>query len=360
MILSIFYVASGRAQTVPVKDAMNNFARYSDSRNIKDLENARKSADDAYKTRSDSAGFRNNLIRALVYSTLARVDSNLRFTYKKDPVDEALHSLDLIEDTRSARDSKHELLYITDQLHKTYLYRASSSFRQRKFPEAIRYYQILDAAGYKDPAIVHNLALLYQETSDYTKAAECYKRLTELNPKPEYFLVLANLYESLGQERSSVEILKQGTELYQSNRDLVFKLINILVNRNDFVEITKYSEKALKLDEYNINLNYLAAFSYETAGDPVNAEKYYKEVLNINPNNYEGNYSLGLFYMNRYLQDKTKGNLLDLAKYYLTKANEIDPNELKSLTSLSLLYKYSGNRDELSRINERINQLKLN
>ena len=49
-----------------------------------------------------------------------------------------------------------------------------------------------------------------------------------------------------------------------------------------------------------------------------------------------------------------------VAKFYLTKANEIDPYELKSLTSLSILYKNTGEITELQKINNRINQLKLN
>ena len=68
----------------------------------------------------------------------------------------------------------------------------------------------------------------------------------------------------------------------------------------------------------------------------------YKFIININPNNYEANYALGLLYLNSYLKDKKQSGIMYVAKYYLTKANEIDPYELKSLTSLSLLYKHTG------------------
>ena len=39
---------------------------------------------------------------------------------------------------------------------------------------------------------------------------------------------------------------------------------------------------------------------------------------------------------------------------------QIDPYELKSLTSLSIFYKHTGEITELQKINNRINQLKLN
>jgi hypothetical protein len=52
--------------------------------------------------------------------------------------------------------------------------------------------------------------------------------------------------------------------------------------------------------------------------------------------------------------------MMYISKYYLTKANEIDPNELKVLSALSILYKNTGEKSELQKINNRINQLKLN
>jgi Tfp pilus assembly protein PilF len=45
---------------------------------------------------------------------------------------------------------------------------------------------------------------------------------------------------------------------------------------------------------------------------------------------------------------------------HLSKANEIDPNQLKTLQSLAILYQYVGDEVQLQRVNNKINQLKLN
>jgi tetratricopeptide (TPR) repeat protein len=173
-------------------------------------------------------------------------------------------------------------------------------------------------------------------------------------------MVAANLYESLNDESNTIRVLKEGSNAFPNNRDILFKLLNILLNRNEYGEIIKFSSQALKLDENNINLNYLAGFSHEMSGNISKAEEYYKAIININSNNYEANYALGLLYLNLYLKDKKQSGVMYVAKYYLTKANEIDPYELKSLTSLSILYKHTGETTELQKINNRINQLKLN
>jgi tetratricopeptide (TPR) repeat protein len=358
--ISLSFIVSLKAQTLLTKDAMNSFAKYSQSHELKELENARKIIDNAYKTRSDSGAFKNNLIRSLIYSTLARVDSNLKYSYKKDPVDETLFSMNYVYGSKFEKNAVEEIAYIKDQLKRTYIFRGNTYFKREQFSEALKYFSILDSLDESNVSVIHNLALLYQELGYYQKSAQFYEKLILKRPKAGYYLVLTNLYEALGDEMSMVRTLYKGTEAYPANRDLVFKLINHLENRNDYKEITKFTEQALKLDETNINLLYLSGFSNEMTGNTGKAEEYYKKILSINPNNYEGNYSLGLLYLNLYLKEMKQSSLLYVSKYYLSKANEIDPNEIKSLTSLSILYKYTGDKDQLQKINNRINQLKLN
>jgi tetratricopeptide (TPR) repeat protein len=361
VFLSLFNSnAQTRNEALIVKEAMNSFARYSSTKDIKNLENARKLIDDSYKTKSDSAAFRNNLIRGLVYSTFARLDSNLKYTYKKDPLEETLFSMKKVYGSRFAEDAKEQISYIENQLKLTYLYRANTTFKNRNYADALKYFTILDSIDQNNISVTHNLALLCQETGNYLRAVGYYEKLIVNRSKPEYYMVLSNLYESLNDEINTVRVLSAGSKAYPGNRDIVFKLINILLVRNDYKEIIKFTGQALKLDENNINLNYLAGFSYEMTGDLTKAEEYYKVILTINPNNYEANFALGLLYLNLYLKDKEQSGMMYVSKYYLTKANEIDPNELKTLNSLSILFKNTGEKSELQKINNRINQLKLN
>jgi len=352
--------AQTQNQALVIKEAMNSFAQYSSTKDIKNLENARKLIDNAYKTKSDSAAFRNNLVRSVVYATLARVDSNLKYSYKKDPLDETLFSMKNVYGSKYADESKDQILYIENQLKLSYLYRANTTFKNRNYADALKYFTILDKIDEDNISVTHNLALLCQETGNYSRSVGYYEKLISKRPKPEYYMVLANLFESLNDEKNTVRVLAEGSRAYPANRDLVFKLLNILLIRNDYQEIIKFTGQALKLDENNVNLNYLAGFSYEMTGDVTKAEEYYKVILNINPNNYEANFALGLLYLNLYLKDKEQSGMMYVSKYYLTKANEIDPNELKTLTSLSILYKNTGEQTELQKINNIINQLKLN
>jgi tetratricopeptide (TPR) repeat protein len=362
VLISGFFLtlASAGAQTLITKEAMNSFAQYTSSKDIKKLEIARTKIDEAYKTKSDSLESRNNLIRALVYVTFARIDSNLKYSYKKDPIEEVLLAMKHVYGSKIQRENRDRISYIEKQLKETYLFRANTALKNRKSEEAFKYFAILDSTEKNNISITHNLALLSQELGYYQKSILYYEKLIQLRSRPEYYLVLANLYELINDNINIIRVLNSGTDNFPTNRDILFKLLNTLQNRGEYGEIIKHINQALNLDENNVNLNYLAGFAYEMIGNITKAEEYYKLIIEINPNNFDANYALGLLYLNLYLKDKKQNSIRYVAKTYLNKANEIDPNELKSLNSLAIYYKQSGETTELQKINNRINQLKLN
>src|SRR5690606_4123274 len=95
-----------------LKEGNNNFALYSKNKDFKHLEAARKLADEAYKTKRDSSSYRNNLLRGLVYSTLAVVDSNRTQKYSSDPIDIALSAIKKLNDPQLNYEHQPEIDYI--------------------------------------------------------------------------------------------------------------------------------------------------------------------------------------------------------------------------------------------------------
>jgi hypothetical protein len=67
---------------------------------------------------------------------------------------------------------------------------------------------------------------------------------------------------------------------------------------------------------------------------------------------------LGLLNLSAYLgSGANKDKLLANASQYLAKANEINPNAIKALKSLAILYKTTGDTIKLDSINNKINRL---
>ncbi|KAA8478513.1 tetratricopeptide repeat protein [Arcticibacter tournemirensis] len=343
------------------KEAMNNFALYTNKGEFSDLEKARKSIDEAYKTRKDSFSYKNNLIRSLVYSSLAFADSTRRLSYKKDPINETLFSLNRLKSPKLNDEHKPELDYVKTQLAKAWLIKANKAITVYNYPEAYKAYLSVDSLNSELFFVKHNLALLSEKMGNISRAINYYEQLVEDRKRslPDYYLALSNLYESRNSNKS-LEVLQEGRRVFPGNKDLLFKEINIYADNGAYNMVENIVLDALKLDPDNSELNYLAGFSYDMTGKKAKAEEYYKRVISLEYNNYEGNYSLGLLYLNWYLNSANNKEVnLNLAKKYLTLAGEINPNSVNVLKSLAILYNSTGDMIELEKVNNKLKQFIL-
>ena len=360
LFMLTFSVNALRAQSL-IKEAMNSFASYGQSQKIADLEKARKFIDDAYTTRRDSLGYRNNLTRALIYSTLAVIDSNRKYTYKKDPVEETEYCLGKLRSQKFLAEHEPEISFIRKQLAEAYLLRANKALSDSRFYEALTEYKKVYRLSEGESDVIHNLAVLSERLNFKEDAVQYYEELIEKKEAgPEYYLTVADLYTELNDPVKMQSTLQRGHRRFPQNRDILFKLLNTYTDQQDYQAIVTIINDAINLDPDNVNLNYLAGFAHEMTGNRSRAETYYKKTLELDPNSYEGNYALGLLYLNSYFRNTKKDEQMFLAKEYLTKANEINSNDVKGLRALVVLYKETGDMLQLQKLNNKLNELILN
>ncbi|HEY0669041.1 MAG TPA: tetratricopeptide repeat protein [Sphingobacteriaceae bacterium] len=343
-----------------IKEAMNSFALYGKKQKITDLENARKKIDALYTTKKDSNVYRNNLVRGLIYSTLAVVDVNRKYTYKKDPIEEATFSLRLLKNSKLNIKYEQELQYIRTQLAKAYLIKANKALEEGRNYDALSGYVLVNNLSSGNINVLHNLALLNERIGSIDKAIEYYNALTASESShPDYFLGLANLYEQRGDYVNMLSTLQKGHKEFPRNRDIIFKLLNTYSEKADYKSVLSLINHALAIEEDNNNLYYLAGFAHEVTGSLDKAEFYYKKILEKSPDNYDANYALGLLYLNSFIINTKNDNSMFLAKQHLVKANEINPNDIKALRALNILYNETGDMLQLEKINNKLNELTL-
>lgn len=351
-----------RAQTL-TKEAMNNFARYIQKPELSTLEKARKNIDEAYKTKKDSLSYRVNLIRGLVYSSLAYADSTRKLNYLKDPLAEALFALDKLKSPKLNNEHSPEIKFIRKQLSKAWLTKAKGATTNLNYTDAFTSYLWVDSLSADKYLARHNLAVLSERLGFTDKAIQYYSYLIRDKKRslPDYYLTLSNLYEQTRNTSQAMSVIREGREVFPGNKDLLFKEINTYAENGSYETVCKLVDDAIEITPNNINLLYLAGFSFEMVGKIERAEEYYKKIISLEQNNYEGNYALGLLYLNSYLKSKENNqNLLLNSKKYLVQAEEIDPNSVNVLKSLSILYAAIGNTTDLQRVKNKLSQIILN
>ncbi|MGV3762761.1 tetratricopeptide repeat protein [Parapedobacter sp.] len=345
-----------------LKEGNNSFARYMQSEDFKQLEAARKFADEAFKTKRDSTNFRNILLRGLVYSTLAVVDSNRTQKYTADPNDIALSALKRLTNKSVDFEYEPQIDYIQRSLAKAYLIKANRAVASANYEEAFRQYHMVDSISGNTIDVKHNLAILSSKIGNEEEAINRYKVFTAEaeSSSPTYILELAELYKKKGDNREMLNTLLTGRQQFPGNKEILFTLINAYMANDAYEAIVPLADEAIAHEPENVGLNYIAGYANEMEGNNEAAKKYYEKVISLDANNFEGNLELGLLYLKDYIADPNNDDVKNKAQEYLLKANQIQPSEVNTLKSLAVLYEQAGDVIQQERVNNILNQLTIN
>ena len=342
------------------KEASNNFALYTKTSDIKNLENAKKFIDESYKTRRDSSNSRNILMRSLIYSSIAYADSTRKIKTDRDPIYIAYDALNKLR-ASDQQNNAGEVDYIKQNLAAALIYKANKALEAKDYNASYTFFEQVNKLNAKGEDVTYNLALLAAKANKPNEAIAYYNQIIEAGKStPNQHLELAKVYKSKGEIQRSLTTLENANNSFPNNKDIIFQLIEEYAANQAYNAIVPIIDAAIKFEPENINLNYLAGYANETDGNLSQAKAYYTKVLQLDGNNYESNLALGLLSLDEFLKNKEHQEAQYHAQNYLLKANEIRPYDINALKSLALYYKTAEDEAQLDRVNLLLNQLSNN
>ncbi|GAA4281794.1 tetratricopeptide repeat protein [Gaetbulibacter aestuarii] len=200
----------------------------------------------------------------------------------------------------------------------------------------------------KRPEIIKNIALIYINEGDNDKAIGAIKAAREEDPN-DVNLVLneANIYLKTGDKEKFKELLEKATEMDPTNPELYYNL-GVVASQNGEAEQAKtYYEKSIELDPQYINAYINLAVL--TLAD----EKDIIKEMNGLGNSAADN--------KRY--DELKEKRQDLYKNavpYLTKAMEIDSENVDAAQTLMNIYSILGETEKYKEMKAKVAELQGN
>lgn len=200
----------------------------------------------------------------------------------------------------------------------------------------------------KRPEIIKNIALIYINEGDNDKAIAAIKAAREEDPN-DVNLVLneANIYLKTGDKEKFKALLEKATEMDPTNPELYYNL-GVVASQSGATEQSKtYYEKAIELDPQYINAYINLAVL--TLAD----EKDIIKEMNGLGNSAADN--------KRYDELKEKRQeLYKNAVPYLTKALEIDSENLDAAQTLMNIYSILGETDKYKEMKAKVAELQAN
>lgn len=341
------------------KEASNAFALYTQTGQIKNLDNAMKQLGNIYKTKRDSSKTKVNVLRAMVLSSIAYADSSrtIKTNINKDPIDLTIQTLDLIS-SKDKEGYPGELDYVKQNLAAALITRANKSLKDNKFDAAYQDFTKVNELNAKSEDVTYNLALLASKTGKLKESVNFYKSIIESDKATaNQYIELANLYDKQGEKQLALSTLETARTKFQDDKAVLFLLIDKYSKNKAYDAIVPLIGSALKYEPENVELNYLAGYANENANQIPVAKTYYEKVLELEANNFEANLALGLIYLKDYLADSENQEAQYHAQSFLLKANEIKPYEINALKSLAMYYEKANDATQLDRVNMLLNQL---
>lgn len=263
--------------------------------------------------------------------------------------------------------------------------KAYSCLLNENYVLAITYYEkscdIKLKMNITDTAAVNNMAVSAMKIKDYKKAEQYYGKLIGMNYKPEKcYLVLIQMYNEAGDTAWARKTIMKSTDAMPESYALLIEKINLLLKDGKSELAITSINQALAKAPNNHELHLVLGQTYNKMAFPRNAankelprpenffelvkkaEDEFNKAIQIKPDYFAGQYSVGVFYNNMgadYLKqsenmkdpenvkaEEDKADVLFLkAIPVLEKAHELDATDQDTMKTLRQLYARTGLRD---------------
>ena len=360
-VLTVLFTASLTfGQTEVFKNVVNNLAFYKNKKDLKYLARAKKSIDSLITNKADSADLGKNVYKAVVYSSIANIDSLNTLGMPPTFFDQTRFIVDKFSEYRKAYRYQPELDYAKRGLANVYLRRGFVFMRNSDYTNAID--QFRRARAYAPSFLELNAYIAYanNKLGNLQDAARYYNNLLKTDStKAEYIETASNIYKSIGDTSRALQILRKGRRLLPLDKYLLADEANIYVNQKNYKSLEPLLAPLLDANPTNGDVTFIAASCYDHLGKFDKAESLYLKSIDLNNTVYDPVYNLGLLYLRNGIAKKGADGSKDItrAQQWLEKANEILPDDVKCLQLLQFAYARNGDQEQVEKVKNKIKLL---
>ncbi len=263
-------------------------------------------------------------------------------------------------------------------------------YNEKDFGDAAKYFEtcfdIKKDYQQIDSMAAYNAGLAYKLAKNNTKAEELIKYCIETGYQVEQgYLDLLHMYKEAGDEEKYKSTLKEAREKLPNNQDIIQEEINVYLESQEYDKALVNLDQAIANDPSNKALIYARGIILDNQQSTLRAdgkedeaneayakaEADYKKVVELDPEGFDGNYSLGALYYNRGAEMLNEANnILDDAKYkvakaaaekqltaalpYLEKAHALNAEDTDTMTSLKTIYARTNQTEKYDAMKEKL------
>jgi tetratricopeptide (TPR) repeat protein len=218
-----------------------------------------------------------------------------------------------------------------------------------------------------DTTLALNTAICALNIQSYDESLTYFKRAKENGIRnPSVFQKMAQMYVVKSENETAIKTLEDGLVLNPFNRFLTNDYINLLLDTENYSKAQGLIENNLKVEKGNKLLYFLYGYLQQVGGNNATAILAYDKALSTDQNYFDALYQLSLAYINTANEtlskndaDKTEKykSLINRAQFALQRANEINPNDKKTVQLLIDIYTKKGVTNKVQELNRKLQEL---
>jgi tetratricopeptide (TPR) repeat protein len=190
-------------------------------------------------------------------------------------------------------------------------------YNNKKFAEAQKAY--MQAITYKPEDTTAYIYAAYAAAGaeDYAGAKKLYTQLVDKNLASNtvynQLLYIANNVDKNDQE--ALAILEKARAKYPNDRTFMLQELDLYLKTGREKESMAKLDEAIKADPTNANLYTVRGNILEKVNKPDEALQSYKKAAELDPNNFDAHFNMGVFYFNKGANLNNKANKMSYAEF---------------------------------------------
>ncbi|MFT3885583.1 MAG: hypothetical protein QM724_09175 [Flavobacteriales bacterium] len=338
LILSITGTLAAHAQNSNVVSAFNYLSDKNYEKAIEYIEPA--TTNEASMGKEKTWRYRGDIYRQIALSD----DAALKAKFP-DALQKAIESYTKANELDAKGSYKEENMRSLGNLQVAALNGGNDAFNTKDYDKAITLYgeseRIAKAFGQVDSNAVFNSALAYESKGDLPHAIERYKECIKIGyNKADVYRYLAHMQKQTNDQEGAIATTRDGLKAHPGNKELMLDEVAYLLDAGHADQAETSVKAAIEKDPNNPSLYSVLGSLYDAKANPKEgtaaeadmlkyydlAEGAYKKALELDANNFDAAYNVGVLYNNRAAYEYEKcGKLKDDAAYLKCKktADEI-------------------------------------
>jgi tetratricopeptide (TPR) repeat protein len=253
------------------------------------------------------------------------------------------------------------------------------NYNGKNYDEALKSYQMAQQIRPQDTTAYLYAAYAAAAKEDFSAAKEQYTKLQGIGYKStQMYNALLQMARQEKNDAEASKVLQQALQAYPNNKSFMLEDLNADLSSGRGKEALAKIDKAIAADPKNANLYAVKGSLLDQAKQPAQALEAYKKAVEIEPENFDANFNLGVYNYNKAADLYTKASKMSLAEYqksgkkyeadgkkyfqdslpYFEKALQVQPNDRATISSLQKAYLRVGRTADSERMSAKLDAAK--